>query len=66
MTVSLGVVMVEKPLTSVSPSELVFTDQKVGSLVIVPEAPNVCSVIRVKTLPQLPSLWEDLTPSDLP
>ena len=45
MTVSLGLVAAEKLLTSVPTSELVFTNQNVGPLVIVPEPPDVGSVI---------------------
>ena len=38
----------KKRLTPVSTSELLFSDQEVGSLVIVPESPNVGTVIRVR------------------
>ena len=52
MTVSLGMAMTEKSLTSVSTSKLFFTNQNVDSLVIVPESPDVGSVIQVRKTAQ--------------
>ena len=38
----------KKKLTSVSTPELIFSDQKVGSLVVVSKSPNVGALIQIK------------------
>ena len=47
MTVSSGVGVVKKTLTSVSAPELIFSDQEVGSLVIVPKSPDIRTVLQI-------------------
>jgi len=57
----------EKKLTPVPTPKLLFSYQKVGSLVIVPESPNVGAAIRVRNpLKTIKTLLGNLTPSDLP
>lgn len=50
-TISSGVGMVKKIRTSVSAPELIFSDQEVRSLVIVPKSPNIGTVLRIGNLP---------------
>ena len=56
----------KKKLTPVSTPEFLLSDQKVGSLVVVPESPNVGAVPQVRNLSPTIKTLEDLTPSDLP
>jgi hypothetical protein len=46
--ISTGMVTKKKELTPVSTPELVFSDQKMGSLVVVAESPNIGAVLWVR------------------
>ena len=45
-----GTRMADGGLTSVSPPELIFSDQKVSSLVVVPKPPNIGAVLHIRNL----------------
>jgi hypothetical protein len=64
--ISTGMVTKKQKLTPVSTPELVFSDQKVGSLVVVAESPNIGAAIWVSNFsPNDQDRQESLTPSGL-